>query len=786
MNGVENRSSDFLKLLVGENVKNPLLKGKTSVIRDKNVTLSDGSRITLRPKSKSTKARELKMVDDLNLLSFDRDCMNMPELYEKLRVTERAREELKKYEENREGLEKAANALNAAHRSGKKMVNNLWTEKYRPRKFIDLIGNEKVNASILKWLNEWNYAVKVGKLVNNNHYNKDAIFNDPLRRPRKKVLLIHGPPGIGKTTIAQCVCRQLGYEMQEINSSDERSGQSVRDRIRNVLKMRSLSGKDVCLLLDEIDGANGSENGFVRSLVGMLNKDVRATDEWNSFGKLKYNKSDDFIKRPIIAMCNDIGSHCLEQLKPYCEIVSFRKSSKKSIKKRLKMILEKENVRNVKESLLDDLIVSLDFDIRNCINFLQFNSQSLTGKVKDMEIIWFQIIKEIFNLDNINGRGGRKSKSEVFNELMNKLNNSNSDLSKINMGCFNLMLQINDQYDSNNDLRKLDQLSDWLYFEDMIRTKNMMMDKDEVTGYHSILALKYFNDFSNFNEGINSYDHKKGLNFRSGEKFEKRKHVNELINKLMNIFEFNLTRSTLITSEISMINSILIPRNLPVKEFTKDKVKIDRILEILDRHDIKIEISSIKSNGNMRVRGGYITFNKFNPDIIEGLIDKSCEYYENRNEDDDNGESGDDEEEERGNLNEIKAIPYINAINEVYKLNQKMKIDLQVQKRKRLEDEDDDDNKMLSSSTGKVNKNRPLSTVEFFKQQYSTFHSQLHNKSGGRIEGDQKDGTDGNNNNVRNGVMNENANRIWVKYHEGFSNAVRKEITWQTLFGNKK
>ncbi|TID30165.1 hypothetical protein CANINC_001249 [Pichia inconspicua] len=769
MNSVQ-ETNDFLKSLVGEHVKNPLLQVNSNVIRDKHVTLSDGSRITLRPKSKSSKLREAKMVESLTLLSIDKDCMNMPALYEKLRIAQKTREELQKFEENRKGLEKVANALNAVNANGKRKVNNLWTEKYRPKKFIDLIGNEKVNASILRWLNEWNYAVKVGKLVGNNQYNKDAVYNDPLKRPRKKVLLIHGPPGIGKTTIAQCVCRQLGYEMQEINSSDERSGQSVCDRIRNVLKMQSLSGKDVCLLLDEIDGASGSENGFVKNLVAMLNKDIKATDEWNSFGKLKYNKKDDFIKRPIIAMCNDIGSHCLEQLKPYCEIISFRKSSKKSIKKRLKMILEKENINNVKESLLDDLILSLDFDIRNCINFLQFNSQSLTGKVKDTEIIWFHIIREIFNLDNINGRGGKKSKSEVFNELMTKLNNSNSDSSKINMGCFTLMLQINDQYDSNNDLRKLDDLSDWLYFEDLIHTKKMMMDKDEIAGYHSVLALKYFNDFSNFNEGINSYDHKKGLNFKSGEKFEKRKRIVELINKLMNKFELNLTRNTLITSEISMLNAIIIPKKLTVKEFEKDKAKIDRILNILDKHEIKIEISSIKSNGNMRVRGGYITFNKFNPDIIEGLIDSNCEYQENHE------RSGDDGgEEENNNLNELKAIPYINVINEVYKLNQRMRIEIQAKKRQRLDDDEDDNTKILSTTI--TNKNRPLSTVDFFKQQYSSFHSQLHNK---QDEVDDKIKETGDN--TRSGVMNDNANRIWVKYHEGFSNAVRKEITWQSIF----
>lgn len=784
MNG-GNHTGDFLKSLIGDKVNSSFLKPSSNVIKEKHVTLSNGSKITLKPKSKSVKQREKGIIEETSLLPFEKGCVNMHELYEKLRVQEKVKEELKKFADNEKELETVSNQLNAMSNKNKKPVNTLWTEKYRPRKFIELVGNEKVNASILKWLNEWNYTVKVGKLINNNFYDKDSLYNDPLKRPKKKVLLIHGPPGIGKTTIAQCVCRQLGYEIQEINSSDERSGQSVRDRIRNVIRMRSLSGKDVCLLLDEIDGAIGSENGFVKNLIYMLNKDGRATDEWNSFGKLKYNKKEDFIRRPIIAMCNDIGANCLEQLKPYCEIISFRKSTKNSIKKRLKMILEKENINNIKESLLDDLIISLDGDIRNCINFLQFNSQSLNGKVKDMEIIWFQMIKEIFNLDNVNNRKDNRSKSEVFNNLMDKLTNANSDLNRINMGCFNLMLQINDQYDSNNSLSKIDELSEWLYFEDLIGTKNMMMDKDEVSGYNSVLALKYFNLFSNFNEGINSFDKRSNYSFKSNEKFEKKKQTAELVNKLITKYEFSLTKSTLVNMEISMLNYILIPKNLSVKDFERDKGKIARALEIMKALGIEIEVSSIKNNS--RIRSGYITYNKMNPDIVQGLVDMRCEYSDSQGRDDD------DENDNISNLNEIKAIPYINAILEVYKISQKMKIDKELQKRKLLDDANNDNRVLMNEDN--VDKNKPLSTVDFFKKQYTSFHSQLHQKIDGgntKHEGENnplkgafnvnKSARELDEDGAKGGVMSDNANRIWVKYHEGFSNAVRKELTWHSLF----
>ncbi|KAG0686542.1 hypothetical protein C6P40_003837, partial [Pichia californica] len=615
----------LLNSLLNKNKGKSLLQTNSNVVVDKQVTLSNGNRIILHAKSTKSKDSERDVLSNMN---WDKESIcemvNMTEILEKIRIDEITKAELSKFDENNLILEESRKDLELLTKKNKKNKskinsNSLWTEKYRPRKFIDLIGNEKINSQILKWLNDWNYVVNGGKLIDSNTYNRD-ISIDPLKRPRKKIILIHGPPGIGKTTIAQCVCKQLGYEMQEINSSDERSGNVVKEKIKNTLKMNSLSGKNMCLLLDEIDGAFGNENGFIRILIGLLNKDIKATEEWNSFNKLKYNKKEDFIKRPIIAMCNDISAHCLDQLKPYCEIISFKKSSKNSIKKRLKMIIENEKLGEINESLLDDLIISLDGDIRNCINFLQFQSKNLNGKLKDIEINWFKILKDIFNIDNLNIKN-EKSKEVIFKELMKKLNNSNSELNKINNGCFNLMLQINEQDDVNDEfikLKKIDSISEWNYFQDCINKDFNLFERNEISVYESLTPLKYFNLFTNFSHINKFYERKEKLDFKNKENFELRKRIFEISNKLLNKYEFRINKENMIINELFMLNNILIPKKITVREFEMNKIKLNRVIEIMN--ELNIEIDCGQTSHGARFKSSYMTYSKLRPNIILGMI----------------------------------------------------------------------------------------------------------------------------------------------------------------------
>ena len=77
-------------------------------------------------------------------------------------------------------------------------------------------------------------------------------------------MLLTGPPGLGKTTLAHVLARQAGYQVHEVNASDDRTGKVVEERIRNALESRALSGsggmsgnKPTCVVVDEVDGAGG-------------------------------------------------------------------------------------------------------------------------------------------------------------------------------------------------------------------------------------------------------------------------------------------------------------------------------------------------------------------------------------------------------------------------------------------------------------------------------------------------------------------------------------------------
>ncbi|KAF9564421.1 hypothetical protein CPC08DRAFT_660610 [Agrocybe pediades] len=250
----------------------------------------------------------------------------------------------------------------------------LWVDRYRPKKFTDLLGNERVARDAMTWIKQWDWCVFGKKRgIKRNRDEDENVDQDEFRRPREKVLLLSGPPGLGKTTLAHVLARQAGYEVMEINASDARSGSIVDDRIKPALESGSAIGstKPVLLVIDEIDGATGAgdnANTFIHKLVQLIQVKPQ-NKHYTSRGKDKQRKRP--ILRPIICICNDHNASSLAKLRPHAYQIRFNRPADVHIVKRLKEICLIEDMK-ADSRALSTLVSVAKGDLRGCLNTLQF------------------------------------------------------------------------------------------------------------------------------------------------------------------------------------------------------------------------------------------------------------------------------------------------------------------------------------------------------------------------------------------------------------------------------
>ena len=215
------------------------------------------------------------------------------------------------------------------------MSDFIWVEKYRPKTIDECILPENIKKTFSDFLNK-------GEIPN---------------------MLLAGPPGIGKTTVAKALCNQLGVDYYVINGSDEgRFLDTVRNNARNFASTVSLSSeaKHKVIIIDEADNTGNDVQLLLRAFIEEFANNCR-----------------------FIFTCN-YKNKILEPLHSRCAVVEFGIKGKEKQQiagqffKRIIAILDREKIGYDKK-VLAELINKHFPDWRRVLNECQ--RYSVSGEI---------------------------------------------------------------------------------------------------------------------------------------------------------------------------------------------------------------------------------------------------------------------------------------------------------------------------------------------------------------------------------------------------------------------
>ena len=239
----------------------------------------------------------------------------------------------------------------------------MWTEKYKPKRIEEIVGQDEAIRRVSRWFESW--------------------------KPGDKALLIHGPVGVGKTAVIQALATQKDIDFIEMNASDYRSAKRIREHIGRSVAQQSLFKRGKVFMIDEVDALSGNaDRGGVSEMVKII----------------------EGTRYPIILTANKPWESKLSSLRKCCTLVEMEKLTISDIEKRLKRIAAREGIR-IERDALRDLAKMSDGDLRAAITDLQSLNRGDKRRItqddvatlssRERESTVYEALQKIFKADTV-------------------------------------------------------------------------------------------------------------------------------------------------------------------------------------------------------------------------------------------------------------------------------------------------------------------------------------------------------------------------------------------------